>query len=98
MINDDSDGDIGSEDCVVTEASGGNNCDENDKTIGEAEEQSYDHKLWYKSDLRGKRKNAKYYTKEEDLTILQYIEENEMFENVTGIKMWQDKDWRRRRW
>jgi hypothetical protein len=32
MINDDSDGDIGSEDCVVTEESGVNDCDENDNT------------------------------------------------------------------
>jgi hypothetical protein len=32
MINDDSDGDIGSEDCVVTEESGDNDCDENDNT------------------------------------------------------------------
>ena len=32
-----------------------------------------------KKDLKGLRKNARYYTKEEDLDILKYIKDNDMF-------------------
>ena len=39
---------------------------DNDSTNGGKTGSNSDHKFWHKKDLKGLRKNARYYTKEED--------------------------------
>ena len=40
--------------------------------------------------LKRSRKNSKYYTKEEDLVILKFIEANQLFKDMKGKKGWHD--------
>jgi len=75
--------------CEVIKHADENSSDDNNND-GEKAEEGSSHKFWYKKDARGFRKNAKQYTEEEDLNILKYIEENQMFENVKGRKVWQE--------
>ena len=67
------------EDADASEVTKHTESGDNDSTNGGKTGSNSDHKFWHKKDLKGLRKNARYYTKEEDLDILKYIKDNDMF-------------------